>query len=40
MDPSSGTAATTLYYMSRNSTGTVEVGACIPEGGAAISVTR
>ncbi|MFH1253098.1 MAG: prepilin-type N-terminal cleavage/methylation domain-containing protein [Candidatus Uhrbacteria bacterium] len=40
MDPSGGTAAKTDYYVSRNSTGTVEVGACDPEGGSAITVTR
>lgn len=40
MDPSSGTAAKTDYYLSRNTNGTVTVGACDPEGGDPISVTR
>jgi len=39
MDPSGGTAAKTDYYLSRSSTGTIEVGACDPEGGA-ISIIR
>jgi prepilin-type N-terminal cleavage/methylation domain-containing protein len=40
MDPSSGTAAKTLYYLTKSATGTVTVGACVPEGSAAISVAR
>lgn len=40
MDPSTGTAAKTDYYISRNSSGTIEVGACDPEGGSAISSVR
>lgn len=40
MDPSTGTAAETDYYVSRNSSGTIEVGACDPEGGSAITVIR
>jgi prepilin-type N-terminal cleavage/methylation domain-containing protein len=39
-DPSTGTDLLTDYYMIKNSTGTVEVGSCDPEGGAAISVVR
>jgi len=40
MDPSTGTAAMTDYYMMRAATGTLTIGACDPEGGAAISVQR
>lgn len=40
MDPSSGTAAKTLYYIIKASTGIVTVGACVPEGSSAISVAR
>lgn len=40
MDPSSGTAAETDYYLIRNATGTVTVGACDPEAATAISVTQ
>lgn len=40
MDPSTGSAALTDYYMSKKANGTVEVGACDPEGGAAITLTR
>lgn len=40
MDPSSGTAAKTDYYVVRNANGTVQVGACDPEGGVAINYTR
>jgi prepilin-type N-terminal cleavage/methylation domain-containing protein len=40
MDPSTGTAAQTDYYLSRAATGVVTVGACDPEGGSAIVVTR
>lgn len=39
-DPSTGTDLKTDYYLVKNSTGTVEVGSCDPEGGAAISVVR
>ncbi len=39
-DPSSGTAAETDYYVIRNSTGTMTVGACDPEGGSAITLSR
>lgn len=39
VDPAGGLATETDYYMTRNSNGTVEVGACDPDG-AAISVTR
>jgi len=40
MDPTSGTAAKSDYYLTRNSTGTVEVGACDPEIETTISVLR
>lgn len=40
MDPSSGTAAKSDYYLMRAATGTIEVGACDPEGGDAISYVR
>jgi prepilin-type N-terminal cleavage/methylation domain-containing protein len=40
MDPSSGTAATTDYYMIRNASGSIEVGSCDPEAAAAIEVSR
>lgn len=40
MDPSNGTAAKTLYYATKNSTGTVTAGSCVPEMGSAIAVTR
>lgn len=39
-DPNGGTDEKTDYYIVRNSSGTVTVGACDPEGGSAISVTR
>jgi type II secretory pathway pseudopilin PulG len=39
-DPSTGTDLLTDYYLIKNSTGTVEVGSCDPEGGAALSVVR
>lgn len=32
MDPKSGTAAKTLYYLRRSTNGTLTVGACVPEG--------
>ena len=40
LDPSTGTALLTDYYLMKATNGTVEVGACDPEGGAAISLTR
>ena len=40
MDPSSGTAAKTDYYLSKRAAGTVEVGACDPEAASTISVTQ
>lgn len=40
MDPSSGTAAETDYYLTRNASGTVVVGACDPEAAATISASR
>lgn len=39
-DPSTGTDLKTDYYLIRNTTGTIEVGACDQEGSAAISVVR
>jgi len=39
-DPSSGTADLTDYYLMRSANGTITVGACDPEGGVAISVSR
>ena len=39
-DPSSGTDAETDYYLYKSDDGFVEVGACDPEGGGAISITR
>lgn len=40
MDPSSGTAAKTDYYISKAATGVITIGACDPENAAAISVAR
>lgn len=40
MDPSTGDATNTDYYISRRTNGTIEVGACDPEGGVAINYTR
>jgi prepilin-type N-terminal cleavage/methylation domain-containing protein len=41
MDPSTGTAAMTDYYiMEDETTGSVTIGSCDPEGGGAISVKR
>lgn len=40
MDPSSGTAEETDYYLIRNAAGSVEVGACDPEAATDISVSR
>ncbi len=40
MDPSSGTAAETDYYLIRNTAGTIEAGSCDPEAAATISVTQ
>ncbi len=40
MDPETGTAAETDYYLIRNATGTVTVGACDPEIEAVISLSR
>lgn len=39
-DPSSGTAATTGYYISESSTGAITIGACEPEVNDTISVQR
>lgn len=40
MDPASGASTKTLYYINRNSTGTLTAGACVPEATATINVTR
>lgn len=40
IDPSTGTAANTDYYLNRTTSGRILVGACDPENGATISVTR
>jgi len=40
MDPTTGTALKTDYYLSRNTNGTVEIGACDAEDGASISTVR
>lgn len=41
MDPNAGTAAKTLYYLTKNANGTVKIGACTPEHTpAGISVAR
>jgi prepilin-type N-terminal cleavage/methylation domain-containing protein len=40
IDPATGTAANTDYYIRQLSTGRIEVGACDPEQGQTISVTR
>jgi len=40
LDPSTGTAELTDYYMMKAANGTVEVGSCDPEGGSAISLVR
>lgn len=40
MDPNTGTADLTDYYLMKTSTGAVEVGACDPEAEAAISLVR
>lgn len=39
-DPKSGSAANTDYYINRGADGRITVGACDPEQGATISVTR
>ena len=39
-DPSSGNAANTDYYINRDGNGRLTVGACDPEQGASISVSR
>jgi len=39
-DPSGGTAAKTDYYITKSATGAITIGACDPEGGSAISVSR
>ncbi|MEE8131912.1 MAG: type II secretion system protein [Candidatus Paceibacterota bacterium] len=39
-DPSTGTAANTDYYINKDANGRITVGACDPEQGATISITR
>ncbi len=39
-DPSTGTAAETLYSITRNTSGTLTVAACVPESAAVITVSR
>ena len=39
-DPSTGTDALTDYYLQKTANGAIQVGACDPEGGSAISVSR
>lgn len=39
-DPSSGTPETSLYYLMKNTNGSITVAACTPEGSTAISTTR
>lgn len=39
-DPKTGTAANTAYYLNKTAGGRILVGACVPEAGATISVTR
>lgn len=39
-DPSTGTAANTDYYINKSANGRITVGACDPELGASISVSR
>ena len=39
-DPSTGTAAETDYYLQKAATGAITIGACDPEGGSTISVSR
>jgi len=40
LDPSSGVASNTDYYINRDSNGRITVGSCDPEQSATISVTR
>jgi len=40
IDPSSGSAANTDYYINKDANGRITVGSCDPEQGATISVTR
>lgn len=40
MDPSSGAAAETDYYIIRNTAGTITVGACDAENGSTVTLTR
>ncbi|MCD4704709.1 prepilin-type N-terminal cleavage/methylation domain-containing protein [bacterium] len=39
-DPSSGSSAETSYYLIRETTGTITIGSCEPEGSSVISVSR
>lgn len=40
MDPSTGTAAETDYYLQKAASGTIEIGSCDPEAAATITVSR
>lgn len=40
LDPDTGTAGFTDYYINKTTNGRILVGACDPEGGATITVTR
>ncbi len=40
MDPSTGTAVETDYYISKSATGAITIGACDPEDAATINVSR
>jgi prepilin-type N-terminal cleavage/methylation domain-containing protein len=40
LDPSTGTATETDYYLQKSATGTITVGACDPEAATAISSSR
>ena len=39
-DPSTGSAANTDYYLYKDASGIIKIGACDPEGGATIQVSR
>ena len=39
-DPSTGTDAKTDYYITKSSAGAITIGACDPEGGSAISLSK
>lgn len=40
MDPSTGTAAKTDYYITKSATGIIEIGSCDPEASATINISR